>query len=181
MVSQENKLVITAIDKSDLLSRLAGLFNDNALIVSDVCDMVDRIISKMNAHGGKNSIYRLNIIGHGDSGIQGIGGGKNTESGKYLNTATLNQYRDILVRLRPYFRKDAIVTLHGCKVASGQSGRMFLTNFSTILGVPVEAGETNQYVFSGIEGPVTRCSPISLGSPNVPNCRNISENGGGSW
>jgi hypothetical protein len=183
MEIKETKLVINAIDKSDSLFKRNSLFLRGAVTITSINDMVEKIISKASEEGGLNTIYRLNIRGHGAEGAQAVGGGIDRIPGKYLDTSVLTEYSDILGRLRPYFRKDAVVTLHGCEVAKGETGSIFLKKFSVILGVSVQAGENPQYPLFGLEGQVKRCTPIACGNPNQSfqkSGRSGKENIGGS-
>ena len=181
MGTKETKLIIDVIDKSDWLFALTAFFDPGSIPITGVSEMVERIIAKANEEGGTNTIYRLNIMGHGAPGVQSVGGGPHIKQGKYLDTNVLMQYSNILGRLKPYFRADAVVTLYGCEVGSGAEGTLFLKQFSRIIGALVQAGEKVQYPLSpGIDGPIKRCSPISCGSPNQSFQRPI-KGGGGSW
>jgi hypothetical protein len=179
MAVKETKLIIDVIDRSDWVGKFTGVFHPDAISINGVIEMVDRIISKANEEGGQKTIFRLNIIGHGTAGIQSVGGGPAIKEGKYLDVDVLRQHSHILGRLRPYFRVDAVVTLHGCQVASGEKGSLFLQQFSLIVGVPVQAGErTQRPLIPGMEGPIKRCTPINCGSPNDSMLKGSSNTGG---
>ena len=148
----DSNLIINVVSKGTWTN---SFFRFNALRVTGIEDMVDKIISRAKEHGGEKTIFRLNIRDHGNVGFQLIGG-------EILNSATLIQwYPYTLSKLRPFFTSDGMVILHGCQVAKGDGGSFFLQTFSNIVGVPVRAGELNQKPFvPGMEGPVKECTQI---------------------
>jgi hypothetical protein len=161
----DRKILVEVIDRSDVVGFLAGLVHPRAISIAGVNDMVDKIISKATQEGGHNTIFRLNIIGHGNSGVQSVGGGPKLIKGKYLSSGVLTKESNKLGRLRPYLRKDALVILHGCNVAEGIAGSAFMMELSRVLGVPVIAGESSQYpMIPGMEGSIKKCTPVYCGN-----------------
>lgn len=161
----DKKIIIEVIDRSDVVGFLAGMVHPRAISISGVNDMVDKIISKATQEGGHNTIFRLNIIGHGNSGVQSVGGGPKLVQGKFLSSEVVTKESGKLGRLRPFLRKDALVILHGCSVAEGLAGSQFMMSLSRVLGVPVIAGESTQYpLIPGMEGTVKKCTPVYCGN-----------------
>lgn len=130
--------------------------------VSSVKDMVDKVLS---AAGGCE-IRWLVILGHGFSGWQSIGCGKDLDpdDSKHLyvesNTGKLaGDAESQLKRLKPIFAQNSVVSLAGCETGKGTKGELLLQTVSSVLGgIPVEAGINLQSGLPGFEGPVRRCT-----------------------
>jgi len=147
------KKVITVIDKSDFTLVLQGLVYFDEIEINGVEDMVEKIIMRAETIG---TIYLLNIEGHGNMGYQAVGL-NNKESINYQNLPTHEQ---VLKKLKPYFRSDATVILHGCKVGASFEGYSLLQRLAKIWGVSVKAGVINQKLPPGLEGDIHHCTPV---------------------
>jgi hypothetical protein len=161
-MGKTKKLTIDVVDETDIVGWLTSATTWDEIAVTSVKSMVRKVIARANANGGgRRSIFRLNIYGHGRPGLQSIGDGRGNESGKNLSDGNVHNFNDSLVTLKPYFRKDAIVTLHGCKTGKGKEGTTLLKHLANILGVPVQAGMETQYpLVPGMEGDIKRCTPV---------------------
>jgi len=147
------KKVITVVDKSDLTLVLQGLLYFDEIDIHGVEDMVEKIIMRANKQG---TIYLLNIEGHGNEGLQMV----DLKKWEYIDSDNLKTHAAVLRKLKPYFRKDATVILHGCKAGAGFKGQSLLMGLSQIWGVPVKAGIINQKLPPGLEGDVQYCNEV---------------------
>lgn len=118
--------------------------------------IVDFVRSQARHLGG--SIHCLRIHGHGDSGwfLHGL-----LTAETIRETPTLRQLR----RLREIFdhARKCETHLMGCRIASGDDGRLLLQGMADALGVPVTAGYRTQWggrasTFS-FEGPTLTAHP----------------------
>jgi hypothetical protein len=92
----------------------AQIFKKEAILVNDPGDLVMRVLKTVKLTGGK--IASMVISGHGT--LNGIKIGKywvdNNDNDKDNN---FRRWVPIFMMLRPFFTKDAIVTLSACDVA----------------------------------------------------------------
>jgi hypothetical protein len=141
---------------------LTGFF---PITVGSVEEMVVRLI----AEAGSENIESLLILGHGYSGAQGIGCGRDVrndngnkslkydlgESGYHELSGDAKKH---LRRLRGKFTNDAVISLGGCETAKGDEGKKLLSLVSFETNTYVEAGDENQRpLVPGWEGNVIRC------------------------
>ena len=111
------------------------------------------------------TIEILRFHGHGAPGMMNLAAGKEAmfqhQSG--ISLGNLVAVKSELSRLKPYFSPTGRVEFHGCNVAEGQDGQLFLSQLATILGVPVSAGTHSQYGGGPkqfkFEGPVHTAKP----------------------
>ncbi len=152
------QLIVNVQDRHNRL--VNGFFtllgNDKVHDVTSVNDMIETVLRAAKQSQGKSTdmrvIYQLHIYGHGNSGLQQVGGGQQ------LNVHNLSKYSSMLMKLTPYFRQDAIAFFRGCKVGEGPMGTQFLQKMSQIWGVPVQGGTIYQKPqIPGAEGVSKRC------------------------
>ena len=159
---------ILVIDGSDndngyLKNHRVVVSYSNALIVSSVENMVDRIRERLGASG---TIDHLVIVGHGNSGIIGVGIGERqpnnphlaghllvgeqiAEAPSGLQVIELNRHghlrgRASLSLLTGRFASDAVVELQGCNVGRGHAGRELLRQLADLWHVTVQASPDTQ-------------------------------------
>jgi hypothetical protein len=142
-------------------------FSDNmaSVTVYSVQDMVNKVLMA----AGKDKISRLIIYGHGASGFQCVGcetvGNVLKNNCDFLQVALIdgklkNNAEQYLAQLVPQLATNTVVSLGGCRAGSAPDGETLLKRMSTVLGVKVEAGLSDQMpLFSGYEGHVVRCGP----------------------
>jgi hypothetical protein len=120
-------------------------------------EMVEGIIAKANGH----PIGTLTLTGHGHGGSQQLG------DKKHLSTRMSAEEKRDLARLKPYFAPNAEVVLHGCEVASDQSGEKLLLELAVMWGVPVRAAVPYQRLTPGLEGTEKRAVPDGHGGATL--------------
>jgi hypothetical protein len=136
-----------------------------SVVVSSIPDMVTKVISA----AGNDKISRMVLMGHGTSGVQGVGCGENVNlSGTTRNFLAVDPATGMLCNgaeadlnpLASYFSPGARLSLAGCWVASQPVGAALLQRISIALGnVTVEGGLWIQdAALPGYFGPVLRCS-----------------------
>ena len=116
--------------------------------------VIDAIIARAEAGGGRGVITLLRFFGHGARGGMGITNSEHDlrtmpQYSNVISRSVIAANPHIFARLRPYFAAKACVELHGCHVARGPEGRQLLRWLSDIWGVPVSAGSHTQSVGSG--------------------------------
>ena len=119
----------------------------NPVEVEGVPQMVNVMLERCGRE--RNSIRAVRIFGHGVSGCQFIGCGNQAPQ---LDTQKLglNPHRKTLYNqasltlLRGYFAPNGNVVLHGCHVAAGSLGQIFLEKLSMLWQVSVAASEDRQ-------------------------------------
>jgi hypothetical protein len=145
----------------EFLSRSAKAYAGEIRVTS-VSDMVTKAIA---AAEGK-LIRRLYVLGHGASGDQSVGSGQSFDpTGSYCLALRSDEFKlrgdaeAHLQRLKGRFTSDAVVTLGGCYVAKGDKGKALLMRVSSLLeNVSVDASESLQKPWPGMEGIVVRCN-----------------------
>lgn len=119
----------------------------NPVEVESVPQMVNAMLERCGRE--RNSIRAVRIFGHGVPGCQFIGCG-NREPDFDAQKLGLNRFRKTLYNqasltlLRGYFAENGTVVLHGCNVASGSLGQIFLEKLSMLWQVSVAASEDRQ-------------------------------------
>ena len=109
--------------------------------------VVNEIIGRS---GNPITFVLLRFFGHGESGWQGISHGTGDNilySDEYTGIwdKKLHKQKAILQKLNPHFGVYTSIELHGCNVAQGNRGELFLQNLVKIWGVPVSAAKPVQY------------------------------------
>lgn len=114
----------------------------------DVRSFVSNVLHRAGAH----KIALLRVFGHGNVGIQAVGGGQRPAfwsqvigvdaKGRLMNA-------DLLSHLRGRFTTDAVVQLHGCDVAAQKSGLLFIGSLARLWHVRVQAAVAEQYARAG--------------------------------
>jgi hypothetical protein len=110
----------------------------DAIKVQSVKDMVDKVINK-KTEDKCDCIKKLILLGHGGDGKLTVGGGKNADDGKYINSENEKGWIDELERLKKHLCKDAVVVLFGCDFAKGPKGQRKLQKIANLLGVTCKA------------------------------------------
>ena len=141
------------IDVIDCTRRDNGFLNNqrrvhsNPVFCSDLATMVMGVIDRANGQ----QIDRLRIFGHGHAGHQFVGGGTHAQAHQliaaYENGELHN--RDLLSMLRGCFTADALVQLHGCRVARGTRGNLLVYQLAHLWQVRVQAGYDRQFADRG--------------------------------
>ncbi len=136
---------------------------------------IQAILAAIGEYGG--NIFLLRIVGHGRSGMQSISYGAggydepNPVTGKPewhfidghfegVGLQTEEQLKQI-IPIRAQLGVYGHVELYGCEVASGTTGKRFVTAFAHKLGVPVSAAVQKQRMPNAfrITGPVYTVFP----------------------
>lgn len=119
----------------------------NPMEVASVPEMVNMMLERCGRQ--PHSIRAVRIFGHGVPGCQFIGCG-NQEPEFDSQKLGLNPFRKILynhaslTQLRGYFAEGGNVVLHGCNVAAGSIGQIFLEKLAMAWQVSVAASEDRQ-------------------------------------
>jgi hypothetical protein len=119
----------------------------NPVEVEGVPQMVNAMLERCGRE--THSIRAVRIFGHGVPGCQFIGCG-NQEPEFDTQKLGLNRFRKTLYNLasltllRGYFAQGGNVVLHGCRVAEGSLGQIFLEKLSMLWQVSVAASEDRQ-------------------------------------
>jgi len=141
------------IDVIDCTRRDNGFLNNqrrvhsNPVFCSDLATLVMGVIDRANGQ----QIDRLRIFGHGHAGHQFVGGGTHAQAHQliaaYENGELHN--RDLLSMLRGCFTADALVQLHGRRVARGTRGNLLVYQLAHLWQVRVQAGYDRQFADRG--------------------------------
>jgi hypothetical protein len=156
-------VVIDGSDNDNSYLKMHRAAVSDALIVSSVENMVNRIRELLGVSG---RMGRLVIVGHGNSGVIGVGdgeGGRNphlaghlqvgeqiTEASPGLQVIELDargnlRGRTSLGLLTGRFVPGAVVELQGCQIARGHAGRELLRQLADLWQVTVRASVDSQY------------------------------------
>lgn len=141
------------IDVIDSSRRDNGFLNDqrrihrNPVFCSDLADMVLGVIERANGQ----PIDRLRIFGHAHGGLQATGGGTRPQAHQMIavneNGQLHNNY--LLSMLVGCFTPDAVVQMHGCRVARGWQGTTLVYLLANLWRVRVQAAYDSQYADQG--------------------------------
>lgn len=119
----------------------------NPIEVGSVPEMVNSMLERCGRQ--THSIRAVRIFGHGEPGCQYIGSGNQEPAfdtqrlGLDPNLKTLYNQASLTL-LRGYFAQNGNVVMHGCRVAVGTIGQMFLEKLSMLWQVSVAASENIQ-------------------------------------
>jgi hypothetical protein len=117
-------------------------FFPHALRVANLNDLVLQLTARI---GFDHDLRRLRIIGsHGQSGAQGLGGSHHLRN-IFDSSTAISMDWFMMENLADLFSRDGWLELHGCHVAQGPAGKMYLGRLAQLLQVPVRAGTTLQY------------------------------------
>jgi hypothetical protein len=114
----------------------------HAVLCSSLADMVLGVIERANGQ----LIERLRIFGHGRAGVQAVGGGTRAAAHQMIAVADDgNLYnRDLLSMLCGCFANNALVQLHGCRVARDWRGTLLVYLLAHLWRVRVQAAYDSQ-------------------------------------
>lgn len=127
--------------------------NAGALRSLTVSDMVNKVAGR----AGAQKIELLRLFGHGNEGLQTLGGGyvgtqpdftKLNAQAIFLNGAVLS-HQASLGKLQGKFDTKAVVELHGCLVGRGAKGQALCTALARFWNVIVRAGIDDQRADAG--------------------------------
>jgi hypothetical protein len=134
--------------------------------------MVQQIKARVRVQG---FITLLRFHGHGASGGINLAAGQEDFDEHHSGFSNVNwiSVSASLAQLRPYFASQGRVELHGCNVAQGAAGLLFLRRLAKIWRVPVSAGEEKQYAGNEFnqfvfEGPVYTVLPNGVMMSGIP-------------
>lgn len=116
-------------------------FFPGALRVVGLGDLVSQVVRHV---GLTRDLRRLRIIGHGGPGHQGLGDSRHATN-IFDSSAAISLNWMMMENLADLFRSDGWLELHGCNVARGLEGKLYLGRLASILRVPVRAGTGLQY------------------------------------
>ncbi len=130
-----------AIDRENLIRAHTDGYIHMQPVSNGVQQMVDNVINRVKSSG---SLNLLRIWGHGWAGGQLISSDadKKIDPGAHNNQIWGGNVYDnayYLQNLTPLFAGDGILELHGCAVADGPEGEMFLVKLAQAINVPVAA------------------------------------------
>lgn len=125
----------------DLTTRHDRSFFPHALRVANLSDLVIQLTGRIGFH---HDLRRLRIIGHGAPGAQGLGDSSHGTNIFDSSTAISLNWM-MMANLADLFSDNGWVELHGCNVAQGYAGKMYLARLAQALHVPVRAGTTVQW------------------------------------
>lgn len=124
----------------DLVTREDRSYFPHALRVANLSDLVIQLTGLI---GFNHDLRRLRIIGHGRPGAQGLGDSHHMTNIFDSSTAISLNWM-MMANLADLFADDGYVELHGCNVAQGYAGKMYLARLAQTLHVPVRAGTAVQ-------------------------------------
>jgi len=134
------------IDAVDAISHDVATLGDrgffpHALRITSLSDLVRQLTTRI---GFSRDLRRLRIIGHGEPGAQGLGDSYEMDipARRHVFDSSLAVSADwfMMENLADLFSPDGWVELHGCNVALGYAGKMYLGRLAQLLHVPVRAG-----------------------------------------
>jgi hypothetical protein len=136
------------IDVIDMARRDNGFLADqrrmhrNPVLCSDLATLIMGVIER----AGGQPIGRLRIFGHGRAGRQAVGGGTRPEPHQLIaideNANLHNSY--LLSMLCGCFAPNALVQLHGCRIAQGWQGTLLVYQLANLWRVRVQAAYERQ-------------------------------------
>lgn len=125
-------------------------FHPQAVLTNSVRSLVSGVINR----AGYKKISRLRIFGHGNKGLQAVGGGQRPDFATqviYVDNGGNLIPRGLLALLCGRFAPNALVQLHGCDVAAGgwSKGLRLLQRLCDLWDVRVQAALVDQYADAG--------------------------------
>lgn len=164
-----DKLDVTVIAPGD------GVINNAMGALSFVTDQADNVVwqpeSPRAAINGVleqakgKTIRSLKIVGHGRSGVQGLG-----EQRLAQVRFGVAYFAPGVEELGRVMDDNTIVTLGGCNVGSGEKGETLARGLAKLWGVEVRAADAAQRPgANGMQGSVIACRPDS-GAPDGVSC-----------
>ena len=116
------------VDDYEML--MAGVKPGLEVVMLD--DSQDGIVQITQSLKGRSGLSSLHIVAHGDAGELWVGIG-------FVNSNTLEQYKQDLQSWGAALAPDADILLYGCNIAAGEIGRQFVELFSELTGADVAA------------------------------------------
>ena len=95
-------------------------------------DSQDGITQITQAMSGRSGLSSLHIVAHGDAGELWVGIG-------FVDSNTLEQYKQELQSWAAALAPDADILLYGCNIAVGETGRQFVQLLGQLTGADVAA------------------------------------------
>ena len=114
---------------ADAMSVMANLRADVKILLDPKRDGLAQITEALKQY---QSLSGIDIISHGNVAELQLGN-------SYLNANTLSNYANDLQQWKSSLTSDADILFYGCNVASGASGRAFISNISNLTGADVAA------------------------------------------
>jgi len=134
---------IDVVDASgrDHTTRLDRSYFPHALRVNTLRDLVMQVMARV---GFGHDLRRLRIIGHGHPGAQGLGDSYHS-SNIFDSSTSISMDWMMMENLADMFSPQGWLELHGCNVAQGYAGKIYLARLAGLLNVPVRAGISVQF------------------------------------
>ena len=132
------------VDDYEML--MAGVTPGLEVVLLD--ENFDGIAQITQALKGRIGLSSLHIVAHGEVGSLWLGKG-------FVDSNTLEQYKDDLQSWATPLTPDASILLYGCNVAAGETGRQFVPSKvtpskSTATAVNTNCGKTPWLVLQGL-------------------------------
>jgi hypothetical protein len=123
------------------------------------------VVGQIRLRAAQKPAVLLRFFGHGWRGQMDLGG--------YTVMALkfLDKQAGTLSTLTPHFARFGSVEMHGCKVASGTAGRLFVSRLARLWGVPVTAGLDYQYDSGSAQAAVRFEGPTFTAYPSGGNLK----------
>ena len=135
---------------ADAMSVMANLRTDVKILLDPKRDGLAQITEALKQY---QSLSGIDIISHGNVAELQLGN-------SYLNANTLSNYANDLQQWKSSLTSDADILFYGCNVASGASGRAFISNISNLTGADVAAWAARRpSAYAGRGCPVTPPAP----------------------
>ncbi|MFB8790443.1 MAG: DUF4347 domain-containing protein [Potamolinea sp.] len=99
------------------------------VLLDEHCDGISQITEALK---GRRGLLSLHIVAHGEAGLLWIGK-------DFVNSNTLENYKDDLPCWRASLAPDADILLYGCKVAEGKKGKQFVEKLAKLTGANIAA------------------------------------------
>ncbi|HEY9821824.1 MAG TPA: DUF4347 domain-containing protein [Candidatus Sericytochromatia bacterium] len=116
------------VDDYEML--MAGVKPGLEVVLLD--DSQDGITQITQALKGRSGLSSLHVVTHGDAGELWVGIG-------FVNSNTLEQYKQDLQSWAAALAPDADILLYGCNIAAGETGRQFVQLLGQLTGADVAA------------------------------------------
>jgi Ca2+-binding RTX toxin-like protein len=103
--------------------------NLEVVLLDDDCNGISQITQALLGRSGLSSLH---IVAHGEAGLLSLGK-------DFINSNTLEEYKDDLHSWSTALASDADILLYGCKVAEGNIGKQFVEKLAKLTGANVAA------------------------------------------
>jgi Domain of unknown function (DUF4347)/Legume lectin domain/PA14 domain/Calx-beta domain/Glucose / Sorbosone dehydrogenase len=138
MLNNVDRLICLDASLSDLATLREGAIAGSQVVeLQSNQDALHQISDALALYAplASGGVAELHIVSHGAPGCLYFGEA-------CVDTATLSQYASLLANWKAHLAEGAAVYLYGCEVGSGLVGRIFVTQLSQLLGLPVAASAT---------------------------------------